>query len=632
MPSALYLKKHPSWTDQLRLIAMVLLSTLFLHACSAGDTISANSGDTGTAPPPSGGGGSGGGSGSDTTAPNITISGPTSSTTYTSSSASLTTLAGTASDNVGVTQVSWSNNLGGSGTASGTTSWSVGSIALQSGTNVITVTARDAANNTRTDTISISYSAGGGGGGSTTEIPTASGASLLSRYPYLQTDSANRMKILWATTTSGTCEVQYKLSSDTVWTTQPTCSEQLYSGATTGLGANFYQHEVTLTGLLPNTSYTYNVIHDGTVLARNVGFTTMKEASNATTQFIVIGDSGIEYSTPRQVRDAIASKDGSGNYIYAHDFIVGVGDIAYYSGTYTEFDQNFFGQLSGKNDGAGLNSILATRPFFPVLGNHEYGNSSTSTPTGYLSSFSLPVPSGAPSEDAERYYSFDSGNAHLVVIDSEKFSGDATATRLAQMLSWLDADLAATTKTWRLVFLHRTIFSNANHGTWGDIGENRKMRQQLAPILQNRGVQLVMFGHDHAYQRSKRLRVDSGGKIIRDGSNNVVDSSAGIIYVLTGIGGADMHDCQADPSALFGSAKYTNYVSSYGDGYDFVASRNNAAVLFSGGGAECTGLPTTPAVTERYGFTQVIISGSTLNSTTYNLNGVIMDQFSMPAN
>ncbi len=157
------------------LIAMVLLSTLFLHACSAGDTISANSGDTGTAPPPSGGGGSGGGSGSDTTAPNITISGPTSSTTYTSSSASLTTLAGTASDNVGVTQVSWSNNLGGSGTASGTTSWSVGSIALQSGTNVITVTARDAANNTRTDTISISYSAGGGGGGSVRAFPGAEG-------------------------------------------------------------------------------------------------------------------------------------------------------------------------------------------------------------------------------------------------------------------------------------------------------------------------------------------------------------------------------------------------------------------------------------------------------------------------
>ncbi|MBI2489924.1 MAG: carboxypeptidase regulatory-like domain-containing protein [Planctomycetes bacterium] len=51
----------------------------------------------------------------------------------------------------------WSNDRGGSGTASGTTSWSVSGIALQSGTNVITVTARDAANNTGTDTITVIY-------------------------------------------------------------------------------------------------------------------------------------------------------------------------------------------------------------------------------------------------------------------------------------------------------------------------------------------------------------------------------------------------------------------------------------------------------------------------------------------
>ena len=101
--------------------------------------------------------------GSDTTAPVITITVPSTNPSYTSSSATLT-LAGTASDAVGVTQVSWANSLGGSGTAIGTTSWSVGSIALVSGAtpNLITVTARDAAGNTGTDTISVSYGAGGG--------------------------------------------------------------------------------------------------------------------------------------------------------------------------------------------------------------------------------------------------------------------------------------------------------------------------------------------------------------------------------------------------------------------------------------------------------------------------------------
>jgi hypothetical protein len=92
----------------------------------------------------------------DTTAPVVTITGPTGNTTLTVTSTPLA-LSGTASDAVGVTQVSWSNNRGGSGNASGTTSWSVGSITLQSGTNIITVTARDAAGNTSTDTLTVTY-------------------------------------------------------------------------------------------------------------------------------------------------------------------------------------------------------------------------------------------------------------------------------------------------------------------------------------------------------------------------------------------------------------------------------------------------------------------------------------------
>ena len=478
-----------------------------------------------------------------------------------------------------------------------------------------------------------------GGVGAAAEIPVAAAASELFRYPYLQTGSARQMKILWATASSGACSVQYKLSTDTLWSTQSTCSEQLFSSAATGLGANYYQHEVVLDNLQPNARYSYNVLHNTAVLARNINFTTLKEDVAATTQFIVIGDSGTPYSTPRAIRDAIASKDGSGNYIYPRDFIVGVGDIAYYNGLYTEFNGNFFNQLSGKNNPSGgvpsngLNGILATRAFFPVLGNHEYGQNPNNVPSAYLDSFSLPVPAGVVAADAERYYSFDSGNAHLVVIDSEVFENGATPSdRITRMLTWLDADLAATTKTWRIAFLHRTIFSSENHGTWGDYTQNNRMRSQLVPILQNRGVQLVMFGHDHAYQRSKRLRVNSNGKIIRDGSNNVVDSNAGIVYVLTGIGGADLHNCQADPNALFGSAKYNDYVSQYGDGYDFVATRNSEAVLFSAGGTACTGLPATPLVGERFGFTQVTISGSTLSATTYNFNGVVMDQFSIPAN
>lgn len=98
-----------------------------------------------------------GGGGSDIISPTVAITSPTSESTYTTTSSSLN-LGGTASDNVGVAQVTWSNNRGGSGTANGTTSWSVNGIVLQSGVNVITVTARDAANNTGTDIVTVTYS------------------------------------------------------------------------------------------------------------------------------------------------------------------------------------------------------------------------------------------------------------------------------------------------------------------------------------------------------------------------------------------------------------------------------------------------------------------------------------------
>jgi hypothetical protein len=66
------------------------------------------------------------------------------------------TVFGTASDNVGVTRVSWRNDRGDNGVFTGTTSWS-GTIPLFQGTNVITATARDAAGNTATDTLTVIY-------------------------------------------------------------------------------------------------------------------------------------------------------------------------------------------------------------------------------------------------------------------------------------------------------------------------------------------------------------------------------------------------------------------------------------------------------------------------------------------
>jgi Glucodextranase, domain B/Bacterial Ig domain len=117
---------------------------------AAGDSVSLllSGTGTGTGPDPNPN------PGPETVRPTVAISSPTTGTTFRTSASSLT-LAGTASDNVGVTQVTWLNNRGGSGTAAGTTSWTASGIGLQTGTNVLTITARDAAGNTATDTLTV---------------------------------------------------------------------------------------------------------------------------------------------------------------------------------------------------------------------------------------------------------------------------------------------------------------------------------------------------------------------------------------------------------------------------------------------------------------------------------------------
>jgi len=95
----------------------------------------------------------GGSAPSDTSPPVVTITSPTSNPTLAVTSTPLS-LGGTASDNVAVTQVTWANDRGGSGTATGTTSWTA-SVPLLAGVNVLTMTARDAAGTVATATLTV---------------------------------------------------------------------------------------------------------------------------------------------------------------------------------------------------------------------------------------------------------------------------------------------------------------------------------------------------------------------------------------------------------------------------------------------------------------------------------------------
>jgi hypothetical protein len=91
-------------------------------------------------------------------APTIAITGPTTGSAYATSGSTLQ-LRGIASAAAGLVDVRWMNDRGGHGVATGTTEWSVGSVALQTGANVLTVMARDFAGSETTDVLTVTYTA-----------------------------------------------------------------------------------------------------------------------------------------------------------------------------------------------------------------------------------------------------------------------------------------------------------------------------------------------------------------------------------------------------------------------------------------------------------------------------------------
>jgi hypothetical protein len=127
---------------------------------------------------------------SDGTPPTVAITTPTSAATYTTTADNIS-LGGTAADNVGVTSVTWANNRGGSGTAVGTTSWSVATVNLVSGVNVLTVTSHDAEGNVGTATLSVTRSVATKLALTTAPSSSAASGTPFARQPVVQLVDAN---------------------------------------------------------------------------------------------------------------------------------------------------------------------------------------------------------------------------------------------------------------------------------------------------------------------------------------------------------------------------------------------------------------------------------------------------------
>ena len=318
-------------------------------------------------------------------------------------------------------------------------------------------------------------------------------ATSIVRGPYLQSATPTSMVVRWRTDITEGSIVSYGLER-----TQLTSTAKA-EGITS-------EHIVQLTGLKPNTRYYYTVgnlpftppapgkkaAEDAPGRATINSFTTPPPVGPAKpTRVWVLGDPGTKNAVQAAVRDVYTKFTGS----RATDLVLLLGDNAYPDGTDADYQKAIFEMYP---------QMLRTVPFWSCLGNHDAKSSNSITQSGvYYDIFTLPsqAQAGGVMSGTEAYYSFDYANIHFVCLDSH----DSDRSANAPMMQWLKADLAATQRDWIIAFFHHPTYTKGTHDSDKDSdsqGRMNDMRAIFLPVLEQGGVDMVLTGHSHVYERS----------------------------------------------------------------------------------------------------------------------------------
>jgi hypothetical protein len=299
----------------------------------------------------------------------------------------------------------------------------------------------------------------------------------ISRGPYLQSGSSSNVIVRWRSVFATDCRVRFGTNVGNL----DLVAQNL---------AVTNEHQILLNGLSANAKYFYAVGSTSDNLSgdTNYFFTTAPEPGTAKpTRIWVIGDAGRKDSNQQAVRDAYYAFTGSRET----DLWLMLGDNAYDNGTDAEYQAAVFDMYS---------VLLRKSVLWSALGNHETAQSTAFNDSyPYFSLFTFPTNSvaGGMASGTEHYYSFDYGNIHFICLDS------MTASRATNgaMATWLRADLNSTTNRWIIAFWHHPPYTKGSHNSDTET-PLIEMRQNFLPILEEGGVDLVLTGHSHSYERS----------------------------------------------------------------------------------------------------------------------------------
>jgi predicted phosphodiesterase len=329
--------------------------------------------------------------------------------------------------------------------------------------------------------------------------------------------------------------------------------------------------------LVPGAAYSYRVLLDGKPVFQ--GEAGARKGPGQASRVAVMGD----LATGKQPPKAIAWQ----LYRQKPDLVVVPGDIVYEDGRISEYRRNFFPVYNADENSPTVGApLLRNTLFVGVLGNHDVGERGpkypfTKDPDGlaYYLYWDQPLngpplkPEGPhappliPGADwtwqafleaaGNRFptmgnFSFDSGNAHWTVLDSNTYvHWEAKALR-----DWLARDLdQAKGATWRFVVFHHPAFNLAEGNHYIE-----QWMTRIWPVLEQYKVDIVFTGHIHTYVRTQPIRFtpdpealanldpktqqgDVKGKLTWDErfDGKKRTRANGVIHIITGSGGAHLH-------------------------------------------------------------------------------------------
>ncbi len=244
-----------------------------------------------------------------------------------------------------------------------------------------------------------------------------------------------------------------------------------------------YVHKVKVDTLVPGTEYAYRVGDSESGAWSEVCYFTTADDSDSRADFILISD--VQASNEENFKKAAVVMDKAVQTMPDHDFIANLGDFVN-DCTNEEWD-SYFRNFAFANN----NTTIV-----PVAGNHE-GNLQWFK---FNSMFNIGAASSVDTVTG-CYYSFDWGDAHFSVLNSNDMYPMSM-----QQINWLKNDMNSSDAQWKIVMMHRALYSAGKNINKPD---TLIMRDMLLPVIDELGIDVVFAGHDHMYFRTEQVKGDA---------------------------------------------------------------------------------------------------------------------------